>query len=294
MDKNNIFIIICLFLFIGLINLIIEKNNRVKKPILNIIDDFNSIIDRTNDSEFNYIVNKIKRNTKSSYSNIILITSKIIVSRNTFSYVNNRSIYTIETRFKQTIETIESIRKYIPDVCIFLLDDSNFEKGFIYMHTKLNDVCDIFINPINNKELHHYTNVNKYKSIAEGYQIIYFLDILNQLDIKYDRFFKISGRYFINKTFDYNNYLTDDITFSKKMDVDIIYYNTSFYMIPYSKFKLYRNAYNILYKNKDKEHIIENNIELLLPTFIQFENIKLITNMGITQRIAVWNEISNI
>ena len=79
------------------------------------------------------MLNKSKSKIKSAYKNIVLITSKIIVSRNIFSYISIRSIYSIEERFKQIKETIISIRKNIPDVCIFLIDNSNFENGYIYI-----------------------------------------------------------------------------------------------------------------------------------------------------------------
>jgi hypothetical protein len=65
-------------------------------------------------------------------------------------------------------------------------------------------------------------------------------------------------------------------------------------MISYSKFDLYVNAYKILYNNINNERLIEQNIEYILPMLIKLDNIKLIDNLGITQRIAVRNEISDI
>jgi hypothetical protein len=301
MDKNYVLTTFCGLLFIVIVIGIYHKNNinsrnnlKVFSDISYTVDDNLHIIDRHNDDEFKYILNKAIRKVKPYYSNIVLITSKIIVSNNSFSYVQKRSIYTIETRFKQTIETIESIRKNIPNACIFLIDDSNFEKSFVYMHSKLNDICDVFINPLTDSNLSYYTNVNKHKSIAEGYQIIYFLDIFNKLNIKYDRFFKISGRYIINNSFNINTYITNNIIFSHDQKLNFLYYYTCFYMIPYQKFNMYTNAYKILYINKHNEEFIENNIEFILPMLLKLENIKLIHNLGITQRIAVRDEISDI
>lgn len=208
MDKNNIIFAIYACIFIGLItyiyhvennkksknNILIKNNNNDSNNVFNNlnykINNNNFIINRSNDIEFNHILHTTKRKLQEYHPNIVLITSKIIVSTNVFSYISTRSIYTTETRFKQTIETIESIRKNIPNACIFLIDDSNFETNFVYMHTKLHELCDVFINPLHDKDLHYYTNVNKYKSIAEGYQIIYFLDIFTQLNIKFDRFLR--------------------------------------------------------------------------------------------------------
>jgi hypothetical protein len=300
MDKNNIIYIISTFIFIGLIIFYFQNNKKSKNNIIynDIFDNLNYkisnnnyIIDRYNDNEFNHILYTTKRKLQQYYPNIILITSKIIVSTNVFSYISTRSVYTCETRFKQTIETIESIRKYIPNACIFLIDDSNFETNFVYMHRKLYELCDVFINPLYDKDLHYYTNINKYKSIAEGYQIIYFLDIFTQLNIKFDRFFKISGRYYINKSFDFNNYINDDMIFS--LYEDKVYY-TCFYMISYNKFYLYKNAYNIYYLNKNDDIFLELSVEISLPYLLKYNNIKLIKNLGITKRLAINDNINDI
>jgi hypothetical protein len=65
-------------------------------------------------------------------------------------------------------------------------------------------------------------------------------------------------------------------------------------MIPYDKFHLYINAYKLLYINIDNIQLIEKDIEYILPTFIEMYNIKLVDQLGITQRISVHNEISDI
>jgi hypothetical protein len=161
------------------------------------------------------------------------------------------------------------------------------------MYNKLNRLCDVFINPINDKKLNYYTDKNLYKSIAEGYQIMYFLDIFKQLDIKFDRFFKISGRYYLNDTFNYNKYLNNDIIFSNN-DKWGIYYYTCFYMIPYTKFNLYENAYKIIYNNIKNIELVQNSIEYILPHLIGLDNIKLVDYLGVTQRIAIRDEISDI
>ena len=305
MNKNIKYILyFSLFIIISLLYNNTYNNNNRDISVANNANIFNNlnyninnnsyIINRLNDDEFNYILNKSKLKVKSNYTNIILITSKILVSRNIFSYISIRSIYSIENRYKQTIETINTIRKNIPDVCIFLIDNSNFENGYIYMHNELNNLCDVFINPLHDSELYYYTNVNKYKSVAEGYQIMYFLDIFNQLNIKYDHFFKISGRYYLNDSFNYDNYKTNDIIFSNDRKLNVLYYYTCFYMIPYSKINLYIYAYKIIYNNIKNIELIEQNIEYVLPMLIKLENIRLIDNLGVTQRIAIRDEISDI
>ena len=292
MDKNNNIFNIFIWVYILLICYIIYNKYSFELfdfSMLNYEIDNIKYVEKNNE-EFNDILSKIRQKTKTYYPNIVLITSKIIVSRIRFDYVENRSIYSTETRYEQTLDTIESIRKNIPDVCIFLIDNSNLD---IDMYNKLNKLCDVFINPINDKKLKYYTDRNIYKSIAEGYQIMYFLDLFKQLDIKFDRFFKISGRYYLNDTFNYNKYLNNDIIFSNN-DKWGIYYYTCFYMIPYSKFNLYEKSYKILYNNINNTELVENSIEFILPSLIGFENIKLVDHLGVTQRIAVRDEISDI
>jgi hypothetical protein len=301
MDKNNNLFkfIICIYLIIiGYIIYINYNNESYNNDVFSSLDynisDNKYVINRNDDDEFKNIVSNVQSKINSHYSNIVLITSKIIVSENSFSYVPNRSAYSIETRYNQTIDTITSIRTYIPNTCIFLIDNSNFDEKYIHMHNKLNEICDFFINPLNNTELDYYTNINKYKSIAEGYQIIYFLDVFNQLNVKYDRFFKISGRYYLNNSFNINNYLSNNIIFSKDLSLNYIYYYTCFYMIPHDKFKMYVDAYKIIYLNINNIDFIQNDIEYNLPQLIKLENIKLIPELGVTQRISVSGQESNI
>ena len=52
--------------------------------------------------------------------NLVLITSKIIVSNAKWTYTSIRSTYTPEERAFQTFETIKSIRKYSKVYCITL------------------------------------------------------------------------------------------------------------------------------------------------------------------------------
>ena len=276
MDKNNNIFNIFIWVYILLICYIIYNKYSFELfdfSMLNYEIDNIKYVEKNNE-EFNDILSKIRQKTKTYYPNIVLITSKIIVSRIRFDYVENRSIYSTETRYEQTLDTIESIRKNIPDVCIFLIDNSNLD---IDMYNKLNKLCDVFINPINDKKLKYYT------------KIISIVNIYNE----FDRFFKISGRYYLNDTFNYNKYLNNDIIFSNN-DKWGIYYYTCFYMIPYSKFNLYEKSYKILYNNINNTELVENSIEFILPSLIGFENIKLVDHLGVTQRIAVRDEISDI
>jgi hypothetical protein len=295
-----IFIIIFIYFIKSKIMIIIDNNNIIKKLNTTIDKNINIntkyIINRDNDNEFNTIIKNIK--IKKFYQNIVIITSKIIITNS-----NYKNLYTHNDRYNQTIETINSIKKYIPDVCIFLLDNSDFSD--IDMINELYNKCDVFINPKLNKKLEYYTNNYPHKGISEAYQIIYLLDIINNIDIKYNNLFKISGRYIINDTFNINIFNNENINF-KKISTDyslfdsnyysslfkISYrYYTSFYKISYNNILLYINSYKIIIKNI-KNKIINTDIEILLPYLIKIENIQLLEHIGITQNIASGN-VSN-
>jgi hypothetical protein len=238
----------------------------------------------------------ISDNTVSNnYENVVLITSKIYVSKNKFSYINMRSIYTKDERYTQTINTINSIKKYIPNVFIVLIDNSTFtenEKDILINNT------NIFINH-NDKILDYYTNNSEIKAVAELCQIKYALNIISTCNIKFNNFFKITGRYLINNNFVYDlyakTYKNDNIFKQNKSIKDRLYYYTCFYKIAQNNFDEYIDKVNDLYNTlilKPYENIYNViDLEFLLPAQLQFIEIN---NLGITQYISCSNEISDV
>jgi len=269
------------------IDRVVDNIDRVRQPKL--IDNTISI-SKYWDNLF------ISDNTVShNYENVVLITSKIYVSKNKFSYINIRSIYTKDERYVQTINTINSIKKYIPNVFIILIDNSTFtenEKDILIKNT------NIFINH-NDKILDYYTNNNEIKAIAELCQIKYALNIISTCNIKFNNFFKITGRYIINNNFVYDlyakTYKNDNIFKQNKSIKDRLYYYTCFYKISQNNFNEYIDKVNDLYNTlilKPYENIYNViDLEFLLPSQLQFIEIN---NLGITQYISCLNEISDV
>ena len=226
--------------------------------------------------------------------NVVLITSKIYVSKTTFSYVNTRSIYTVEERFNQTLETIDSIKKYIPNSYIILFDNSIFEKNE-YFKT-LNEKVDKFINITDNKLLNYYTNDYIYKAFAEiNQQLVFYNSFLKYVNINsIKNFFKISGRYLINNNFIFNNFDNKLNIFKKNIKVkDRKYFYTCFYKLNPSFLPEYFNKLQNLLDNKKKYENSYSDFEVIVPNVI-YNNISQIEELGITERIAVFNEINNI
>ena len=223
--------------------------------------------------------------------NIVIITSKIYVSNNEFSYTKNRSIYTKDERYNDTIKTINTVKEKIKDSYIVLFDNSLFTQD---EYNNLKSEVDCFINITDDEDLNFYTNKFKYKAFSEMFQLIkcyeYFISKINKKHIK--NIFKISGRYYLNDNFDYNNFDNNDNIFKKNKDLsEIKYYYTSFYKISGNFCDEYFKLLNKTFQNKDR--YLDMNLEEIIPEIINY-NFKEIDCLGLTQKIAVWNQIDDI
>jgi hypothetical protein len=218
--------------------------------------------------------------------NIFLITSIINIPNIPLSYTKIRSIYSCEERFKQTQQTIKSIRKSIKGIKIFLIECSelsNEQTLYLKTHT------DFFIN-VFNKEDNVLLNMvySPSKSLGEGTMTIIALNFLLSNKIEYDNIFKISGRYWLNDTFNLSDYDNNKI---------VVRNNSK----PY---EYYTQLYTILYK-LDKEtvslwlHHLRNSynffiecvaFEKIFADFIKSQptdKVVYITNLGVSGNIAV-------
>ena len=227
------------------------------------------------------------------YENIVIITSKIYISNNPFSYVQSRSIYLHNQRFNQTIDTINSLRNKIPNVLILLCDNSNFS---LFEYNLLKQLLDVFINPIDDELLNYFTNTCLYKSHGEIAQTYKLLDYIYKYipPENIHNVFKITGRYTLNDSFSYNRFNNSNTLFKLNTQVtDRKYFFTCFYKINKNDFSFYYGIIKQLYENiQNKMH--ENiDLEVLLPSYL-YNIITNINTLGIQQNIAVWNDTSNI
>ena len=226
--------------------------------------------------------------------NIVIITSKIYTSNKSFSYVNNRSIYTKDERLSQTINTIDSIRNKIPDSYIILFDNSEFDNN---EYDLLDNYVDKFINITDSAELNYYTNEYEYKAFAEIFQMLKLYDVFfKKIDSKMiNNIFKITGRYILNDKFNYNNYnneYNDKNIFKRDYNLDYMkYYYTCFYKI--SKNFLHEYFKILLETFNNKDYYVNKNLEEIIPEIINYNFIEF-KELGITQYIAVFNQINNI
>lgn len=123
--------------------------------------------------------------------NIVIICSIIDGSPGT--------IYSKETRINQTLETIITTKKKIPNAFIILEEISELSEETYHLFITMG-VNLIFIQ---HKEFVERNLISPHKSMGEIYLINHALEYIenNMNDINYKRVFKIGGRNFLNDTF---------------------------------------------------------------------------------------------
>lgn len=225
--------------------------------------------------------------------NIVFISSKIYTSDQKFTYTDKRSIYTTKERFSQTMQTIASIKKYIKNVFIILVDNSSFTYD---EYNTLNFSVDAFLNITTNRVVNEYTDEKTTKLYGELAQTAIMAAFLreNAQKIKCNQFFKISGRYLVNKSFDFKIYDNNDNIFKKNEKVlDREYYYTSLYKIGGSMLSAYievilnmfnESVGNSMYDDKEWEVVLHDKIK----------KYKTVDCLGITQNISVWDQKDDI
>lgn len=239
----------------------------------------------------NFIKNNINKIEQVNNKNVILITSKIYVSNINFSYSKTRSVYSFEERFKQTLKTIASVKKEIPDYFIVLFDNSTFTKE---EKNLLDKSVDCFINVTNNETLNYYTTKCKYKYLSDLFQQInsyyYFFKFIDHTKIQ--NLFKISGRYYINNEFKYDSYKNDLNIFKKNITItERDYYYTSFFKISKNFLPEYFLKLIDIYENKGDYFNLD--LEVIYGKCF-LENMTLVDKLGVTQLISCWPEKSKI
>ncbi len=275
------------------LNLTLNKKE-VSNNILNIIDKIkingSPIFYRYCYNGFNIptLYNEIySKSLDYTVKNLIIITSKIEVSKQPLSYSKCRSIYTRDERFKQLIETINSVKKYIYNSFIIVVDNSKLEDCEI---DKLSSIINILLNPDECKLLERNCDCQPFKQLAELHQIKYILNYVKSNNIKFDNLFKITGRYIINNDFVYDKYINDKNIFKKIPNLINEFY-TCFYKIHYKYFDDYNNNINNLINKCNDYDFAKLSLEYTLPKDLPKDSIDI---LGITQRLSCWKDDSKI
>lgn len=237
--------------------------------------------------------------------NIVLVNSKIVVSNHSFSYSQSRSIYSINDRFKQTKETIKSVKKYIPNSYIVFIDNSDLTDEMVSFFNKN---VDIFLNPKDDLEMQHDTDQNPTKAVGELAHLKYAISYIDKINFEWENLFKICGRYTLNSKFNFQKFdnsnnilrinepLTNYKTIHNKPKIPVeslTCYFTSFYKISLRNFEKYKEvieeSYNLF---KYDENYFNEPIELVL--FNHMEDKIAINPIGLTINCAVEKWIEKI
>jgi hypothetical protein len=125
-----------------------------------------------------------------------------------------------EDRYKQTLETFDSVRKMVPDALIYFADGSHHELTEKEIE-ELSSKVDLFLNFSKDENTQAF---NKYalKSHGECYMLLHTIKSLKELPIFPDikRVFKLGGRCKLTDKFDIKDYDNTEgkYVFKKRLD----------------------------------------------------------------------------
>ena len=132
-----------------------------------------------------------------------IVTSSIEVNPDyPLSYSPTRSFFSAEERLRQTVMTVSSIDTVSPvDTQIYIVDTSEnyhlYENFFHWQpNVKYVSVKKEF------PDIHHSITTHKNKSYCETLLMSTFIRAYQAELKEFDYFFKVSGRYFLNRSFD--------------------------------------------------------------------------------------------
>jgi len=227
--------------------------------------------------------------------NVVLVASKIITSKNPLWYAKNRSRFSAQQRFEQTLETIGSIRSNVPHSFVVLIDNSELTDAQL---NTLRSAVDVLVNDVNNEELRQATDKAEAKQLGEAKLLLQGLAALEQHQVIFKQLFKLTGRYLINEKFrfdDYDNsfniFKLAEIGRSVKLHKPYYAY-TSFFNVYFEHVDSLQKALNQIVSDLTEmiakgiptplHDDIESRLSLMMP------EVKYVAQLGITQRVSTW------
>ena len=213
-------------------------------------------------------------------TDLFVITSVINTGTVEWTYTNVRSVFTPQERFEQTLQTIDSIKKFSPSSLILLVECSDLNET---MTDELKKKVNYFIQAYENLDVRDVCIQSNKKGYGEVKKLELACKFIQTHDINFNRLFKISGRYFLNENFVQENYVTDNFTF---MRYSVDSGSTVLYSVPYSLFGTYTS------KISDCVRFYENGpaqgLETLIP--MMCSPVNLIKTLGVSGYVAVKND----
>lgn len=196
----------------------------------------------------------------------VIITSIIEISEKSIGYSPKRSVFSSFERLNQTLETISSIRRYIPNVYIFLV-----EGGSINYSSEFEGLVDKYIFVNRSRFNERFIN-SKNRGLGEIYLLLYTFGNFDFSEHKL--IFKISGRYTMNDSFSIDDHSYNHFNFHK--------YKLTLSESSLLKKLILSNGIHTLFYSIDSKKICYFKKKLILSIFFLLIGFGLETALSIT------------
>jgi hypothetical protein len=221
-----------------------------------------------------------------SYLPVNIDMIKNILLKNTYKAIfllasmtcpNRYQAFSREERVQQTIETVNNIRKYIPNSFCILVEGTVLTDE---ERCKYKQNYDHILELGNDKSILPYINHNSNIGHGEMKLLERGIDFILQNNIFADYVFKLTPRYKLTDKFNLNNYKKDKYCFREHYDESINskVFTTGLYSIPVNELNNYRN---ILIKGQNILSVNCHMVEKLYVEMIASEKIFLIEDLGL-------------
>lgn len=180
---------------------------------------------------------------------------------------NHNQSFDTEQRFQQTLKTVASARKAIPNSFCILIEGSVCSKK----HTKaFESAFDIVRWCGNSKEVQHYVNyLSKSCNIGHGECKLLEIgvELLVNYRIKSKHLFKLGARYELTNNFDLKKWDPKKYGFRPHIDQSIKaeVYTTGLYSIPYDRIEEYHQLLKESHGVLDQYRMVERMYNVLIP-----------------------------
>jgi hypothetical protein len=184
----------------------------------------------------------------------------------------------VKTRFEQTLKTIESIRCLKDDSKVLVVECSDLDER---MTAILKDKTDYFIQTYDDANVRAACLESNKKGYGEIKKLQVACRFIRENNINFNRLFKISGRYFLNSSFNKDAYKLDKFTFRMYDNAG----STVLYSVPNGLFSTYIEKLN--YTSLFYENNPPTSVETILPVIcIPLHNIEI---LGVSGNVAILN-----
>jgi len=207
-----------------------------------------------------------------------IITSVINTNNSIgWSYTPNRSTYTPNERFRDTLKSIQTIREKVPNSKIVLLEGKPVD---LEMEQEIIRLTDVYINFKDDPWVLEAIDSTK-KGLGEVRKLIKGIEELQIRGVLKDvkRVFKLSGRYWLNSEFNLEKYSLEQMTFKNYEHM----VSTVIYSVPICKL----DDYSILLNKCNIERdLYDIGIEVLFKRILQGRYI-FIETLGVEGFVAI-------